>query len=132
MAAVGTSLTFILPFQYPRLCRVGLERRWHGHGICHSEDVSVRAANVSERQQPSRRAIGDAGGTHYYTEPGVTDPTSQKTYGVSELQGLKATRIFDPSVGAHGAWRNATGVETRGLTFDGVALDSVEVQPAGR
>src|SRR3954451_23423834 len=27
-----------------------------------------------------------AGGTHYYTEPGATDPTTGKTYGVSELQ----------------------------------------------
>ncbi|MDQ1705122.1 MAG: hypothetical protein QOF18_1488, partial [Frankiaceae bacterium] len=38
-----------------------------------------------------------AGGTHYYLEPGVTDPTTGKSYGVSELQGLKATRIFDPA-----------------------------------
>src|SRR3954452_15471353 len=51
-----------------------------------------------------------AGGTHYYTEPGVTDPTTGKTYGVSELQGLKATRIFDPKAnGGAGEWRNAKG-----------------------
>ncbi|HMC70542.1 MAG TPA: galactose oxidase early set domain-containing protein, partial [Mycobacteriales bacterium] len=47
-----------------------------------------------------------AGGTKYYTEPGVTDPTSGKTYGVSELQGLKATRIFDPRTNT---WHNAKG-----------------------
>jgi hypothetical protein len=47
-----------------------------------------------------------AGGTKYYTEPGVTDPTTGKAYGVSELQGLKATRIFDPRTGA---WHNAKG-----------------------
>ena len=47
-----------------------------------------------------------AGGTKYYTEPGVTDPTSGHTYGVSELQGLKATRIFDPRTGS---WHNAKG-----------------------
>ena len=44
-----------------------------------------------------------AGGTKYYLEPGVTDPTSGKSYGVTELQGLKATRIFDP---ATNGWRN--------------------------
>lgn len=37
-----------------------------------------------------------AGGTAYYLEPGVTDPTTGKSYGVSELQGLKATRLFQP------------------------------------
>ncbi|HEU5034263.1 MAG TPA: galactose oxidase early set domain-containing protein [Mycobacteriales bacterium] len=47
-----------------------------------------------------------AGGTHYYSEPGVTDPTSGKSYGVAELQGLKATRIFDP---ATDTWQNAKG-----------------------
>lgn len=47
-----------------------------------------------------------AGGTKYYTEPGVTDPTSGHTYGVSELQGLKATRIFDPKTDT---WHNAKG-----------------------
>ncbi|MDQ1706024.1 MAG: hypothetical protein QOF18_2390, partial [Frankiaceae bacterium] len=47
-----------------------------------------------------------AGGTHYYLEPGVTDPTTGKSYGVSELQGLKATRIFDP---ATNTWHNAKG-----------------------
>ena len=44
-----------------------------------------------------------AGGTKYYLEPGVTDPTSGKSYGVSELQGLKATRIFDPIANT---WKN--------------------------
>jgi hypothetical protein len=47
-----------------------------------------------------------AGGTKYYLEPGVTDPTTGKSYGVSELQGLKATRIFDP---ATNSWRNIKG-----------------------
>jgi len=47
-----------------------------------------------------------AGGTKYYLEPGVTDPTSGKSYGVSELQGLKATRIFDP---AANTWKNLPG-----------------------
>ena len=47
-----------------------------------------------------------AGGTKYYLEPGVTDPTTGKSYGVSELQGLKATRIFDP---AKGTWENLPG-----------------------
>jgi len=47
-----------------------------------------------------------AGGTGYYLEPGVTDPTTGKSYGVSELQGLKATRIFDP---ATNSWRNIKG-----------------------
>jgi len=47
-----------------------------------------------------------AGGTGYYLEPGVTDPTTGKSYGVSELQGLKATRIFDP---ATNSWRNIAG-----------------------
>ncbi|MDQ1695869.1 MAG: hypothetical protein QOJ03_1222 [Frankiaceae bacterium] len=47
-----------------------------------------------------------AGGTHYYEEPGVTDPTTGKSYGVAELQGLKATRIFDP---ATNTWHNAKG-----------------------
>jgi len=47
-----------------------------------------------------------AGGTGYYLEPGVTDPTTGKSYGVSELQGLKATRIFDP---AANSWRNIAG-----------------------
>src|SRR4051812_14052786 len=47
-----------------------------------------------------------AGGTKYYLEPGVADPTTGKGYGVSELQGLKATRIFDP---ATDTWHNAKG-----------------------
>jgi hypothetical protein len=47
-----------------------------------------------------------AGGTKYYLEPGVTDPTTGKPYGVSELQGLKATRIFDT---AANTWRNLPG-----------------------
>ena len=47
-----------------------------------------------------------AGGTKYYQEPGVTDPTTGNSYGVSELQGLKATRLFDPKTGS---WQNAKG-----------------------
>jgi len=47
-----------------------------------------------------------AGGTKYYLEPGVTDPTTGKGYGVSELQGLKATRIFDPVANS---WKNLPG-----------------------
>jgi len=47
-----------------------------------------------------------AGGTKYYLEPGVTDPTTGKSYGVSELQGLKATRIFDPK---QNTWENLPG-----------------------
>lgn len=47
-----------------------------------------------------------AGGTGYYLEPGITDPTTGKSYGVSELQGLKATRIFDPRTNS---WRNISG-----------------------
>ena len=47
-----------------------------------------------------------AGGTKYYLEPGVTDPTTGKSYGVSELQGLKATRIFDPKANT---WKNLPG-----------------------
>ena len=51
-----------------------------------------------------------AGGTKYYLEPGVTDPTTGKSYGASELQGLKATRIFDPAAnGGAGAWQNLPG-----------------------
>src|SRR4051794_6167410 len=46
-----------------------------------------------------------AGGTKYYLEPGVTDPNG-KSYGVSELQGLKATRIFDPKANT---WQNLPG-----------------------
>ena len=47
-----------------------------------------------------------AGGTKYYLEPGATDPTTGKSYGVSELQGLKATRIFDPRANT---WKNLPG-----------------------
>ncbi|HMC70788.1 MAG TPA: galactose oxidase early set domain-containing protein [Mycobacteriales bacterium] len=47
-----------------------------------------------------------AGGTKYYLEPGATDPTTGKSYGLSELQGLKATRIFDP---AANTWKNLPG-----------------------
>jgi len=47
-----------------------------------------------------------AGGTKYYLEPGVTDPTTGKSYGASELQGLKATRIFDPVANT---WKNLPG-----------------------
>src|SRR5438270_10524067 len=47
-----------------------------------------------------------AGGTKYYLEPGATDPTTGKSYGVSELQGLKATRIFDPKANT---WKNLPG-----------------------
>ena len=51
-----------------------------------------------------------AGGTKYYLEPGVTDPTTGKSYGASELQGLKATRIFDPSANdGAGSWKNLPG-----------------------
>ena len=44
-----------------------------------------------------------AGGTAYYLEPGVKDPTTGKSYGVSELQGLRATRYFDV---AKNEWHN--------------------------
>ncbi|HEV2890053.1 MAG TPA: kelch repeat-containing protein [Frankiaceae bacterium] len=44
----------------------------------------------------------NVGGTGYYLEPGV----SGVPYGVSELEGLKATRIFDPVTHA---WRAARG-----------------------
>src|SRR3954447_13787819 len=47
-----------------------------------------------------------AGGTKYYLEPGATDPSTGKSYGVSELQGLKATRIFDPRANT---WKNLPG-----------------------
>ena len=47
-----------------------------------------------------------AGGTKYYEEPGVVDPTTGKAYGVSELQGLRATRIFDPRTNR---WHSAKG-----------------------
>ena len=51
-----------------------------------------------------------AGGTKYYLEPGVTDPTTGKSYGASELQGLKATRIFDPTANnGTGGWKNLPG-----------------------
>ena len=51
-----------------------------------------------------------AGGTKYYLEPGVTDPTTGKSYGASELQGLKATRIFDPAANnGAGSWKNLPG-----------------------
>ena len=51
-----------------------------------------------------------AGGTKYYLEPGVTDPTTGKSYGASELQGLKATRIFDPKANdGAGSWKNLPG-----------------------
>jgi hypothetical protein len=56
--------------------------------------------------QLSDGTVLSAGGTHYYQEPGVTDPTTGKTYGVAELQGLKATRIFDPVANT---WHNAKG-----------------------
>jgi hypothetical protein len=56
--------------------------------------------------QLANGTVLSAGGTKYYLEPGVTDPTSGKSYGVSELQGLKATRIFDPSTDT---WHNAKG-----------------------
>lgn len=54
-------------------------------------------------QLPDGRVM-EAGGTGYYLEPGAE--VNGKGYGVSELQGLKATRIFDP---ATNAWTNATG-----------------------
>src|SRR5205823_2487780 len=54
--------------------------------------------------------ILSAGGTKYYQEPGVTDPSTGKSYGVSELQGLKATRIFDPYANdGAGTWKNLPG-----------------------
>jgi hypothetical protein len=58
-------------------------------------------------QLPDGRVL-TAGGTKYYQEPGVTDPATGKSYGVSELQGLKATRIFTPGAGG-GSWANAPG-----------------------
>ncbi len=57
-------------------------------------------------QLPDGRVLS-AGGTKYYLEPGVTTPTG-KSFGVSELQGLKATRIFVPN-GSGGAWQSAPG-----------------------
>jgi hypothetical protein len=58
-------------------------------------------------QLPDGRVL-TAGGTHYYDEPGVTDPVSGGTYGVAELQGLKATRVFTPS-SSGGSWQNLPG-----------------------
>ncbi len=58
-------------------------------------------------QLPDGRILS-AGGTKYYLEPGVTDPTTGKSYGVSELQGLKSTRIFTPD-GGGGTWTSAPG-----------------------
>jgi hypothetical protein len=60
--------------------------------------------------QLANGTVLSAGGTKYYLEPGATDPTTGKSYGVSELQGLKATRIFDPSANdGAGAWKNLPG-----------------------
>ncbi|HEU0133153.1 MAG TPA: galactose oxidase-like domain-containing protein [Mycobacteriales bacterium] len=50
------------------------------------------------------------GGTGYYLEPGVTGVP----YGLSELEGLKATRLFDP---ATRTWRNARGHMTYGRWY---------------
>lgn len=58
-------------------------------------------------QLPDGRVLS-AGGTKYYLEPGVTDPTTGKSYGLSELQGLRATRIFTPDASG-GSWSNAPG-----------------------
>ena len=58
-------------------------------------------------QLPDGRVLS-VGGTKYYLEPGVTDPATGKSYGISELQGLKSTRIFTPSDDG-GSWSSAPG-----------------------
>ncbi len=48
----------------------------------------------SDQVQLSNGKVLDAGGTAYYLEPGAKSPLG--TYGVSELEGLKNTRLYDP------------------------------------
>ncbi|HEX8002142.1 MAG TPA: galactose oxidase-like domain-containing protein [Mycobacteriales bacterium] len=56
----------------------------------------------SDQVQLADGTILNVGGTGYYLEPGV----SGVPYGLSELEGLKATRLFDPVTDT---WRNARG-----------------------
>ncbi|MEO6206175.1 MAG: galactose oxidase-like domain-containing protein [Mycobacteriales bacterium] len=48
----------------------------------------------SDQVQLSNGKVLDAGGTAYYLEPGAKSPLG--TYGVSELEGLKNSRLYDP------------------------------------
>lgn len=77
------------------------------------------------------------GGTAYYQEPGIPGVPQP---GVTELQGLKNTRIFDPATNTwiqtgkmqFGRWYPSTVTEPNGaqLTFSGVAKLIKPVYPA--
>jgi hypothetical protein len=73
-------------------------------GVPHNDDRTDNDGDLfcSDQVQLADGRLLNTGGTGYYLEPGV----SGVPYGVSELEGLKATRIYDPV--AH-AWRQARG-----------------------
>jgi hypothetical protein len=74
----------------------------------------------SDQVQLADGRILNTGGTGYYLEPGV----SGVPYGLSELEGLKATRIFDP---ATRTWRQAKGHMSYGRWYP-----SVVTLPSGK
>jgi len=73
-------------------------------GVPHNNDRTDNDGDLfcSDQVQLADGTILNVGGTGYYLEPGV----SGVPYGLSELEGLKATRLFDPV--SH-TWRAARG-----------------------
>ncbi|MDQ1687777.1 MAG: hypothetical protein QOK42_752 [Frankiaceae bacterium] len=69
-------------------------------GVPHNDDNKANDGDLfcSSLVQLADGTLLTAGGTSYYLEPGV----SGQPYGVTELEGLKVTHVFDP---AHNTWR---------------------------
>ncbi len=82
----------------------------------------------SDQLQLSNGRVLDVGGTAYYLEPGAKSPAG--TYGVTELEGLKNSRLYDPASNTwkasgqmrYGRWYPSlvTLADNRVMVFSGV------------
>jgi hypothetical protein len=81
-------------------------------GVPHNNDRTDNDGDLfcSDQVHLADGRVLNVGGTGYYLEPGV----SGVPYGLSELEGLKATRIFDA---ATHTWRQAAGHMTYGRWY---------------
>jgi hypothetical protein len=92
-------------------------------GVPHDDDRTDNDGDLfcSDQVHLADGRVLNVGGTGYYLEPGVPGVG----YGLSELEGLKATRIYDP---VKRAWRQAKGHMTYGRWYPSlVTLPSGDV-----
>jgi hypothetical protein len=92
-------------------------------GPLHNDDRTDNDGDLfcSDQVHLADGRVLNVGGTGYYLEPGVPGVP----YGVSELEGLKATRVFDPVTDT---WRAGRGTMTYGRWYPSlVTLPSGDV-----